>query len=165
MSDSAMIAFLPSNAPWAKQDFPHLTLVYAGPIEGRDKSDFNTMGKDAISAARITGSFSLNVTGVETLGDPGEEVDALMLYPTPQLLLARQTVDKWNDSKFPNLLPHVSIGPVGSAFARQVSNNNMDDFELRTNRRDVLPSSIYFDRLAVCWGDDRLIFSLNNFDY
>jgi 2'-5' RNA ligase len=164
MSDTAMIAFLPANGSFVKQDFPHLTLVYAGPIAGRDKSEFNSMGKDGISAARVTGSFTLNVTGVETLGDAGEEVDALMMYPTPQLVVARQMVQQWNKSEFEELLPHVTIGPAGSAYAQRVVDSS-DETSYSNRRRDLLPSSVYFDRLAVCWGDDRLIFNLNTYDY
>jgi 2'-5' RNA ligase len=164
MSDQAMIAFLPANGTWAKQDFPHLTLVYAGPIADRSKTEFNAMAKDGISAARVTGSFTLNVVGVETLGDPGEEVDALMMYPTAQLVVARQMVRSWNKSEFTDFLPHVTIGPVGSAFAQQVPNDT-NDLTYQNRRRDILPSSIYFDRLAICWGDDRLIFNLSSFDY
>jgi len=159
-----MIAFLPANAPWCKQDFPHMTLVYAGLIADRDRSEFNAMAKDGISAARATGSFSLNVTGVETLGDAGEEVDALMLYPTPQLIAARKMVDNWNKSEFTDLLPHVTIGPAGSAFSQR-ADDGFSDSSFATRRRDVLPGSVFFDRLAICWGDDRLIFSLNNYDY
>lgn len=164
MSDTAMIAFLPANGLWVKQDFPHLTLVYIGSIVDRNKSDFNAMAKDGISAARVTGSFTLLATGVETLGDPGEEVDALMFYPTPQLLVARQIVEKWDNSGFPNLLPHVTIGPAGSAFAQQVPSDT-NDLNYTSRRRDILPSNVYFDRLAICWGDDRLIFNLSSFDY
>lgn len=164
MNDTSMIAFLPSNGNWAKQDFPHLTLVYGGPITGRDQREFNAMGKDGISAARITGSFSLNVTGVETLGDAGEEVDVLMVYPTPQLLVARQITEKWNKSEFTEFLPHVSIGPAGSAYAQQTP-INIDEMNYSDRRRDILPSVIHFDRLAICWGNDRLIFNLNSFDY
>lgn len=163
MSDTAMIAFLPANAPYVKQDFPHMTLVFAGPIEGRDMTEFNDMGKDAITAARATSSFSLNVTGVEELGDEGEKVDVLTLYPTPQLLVARQMVEKWDQSGFPDFKPHVTIGPAGSAFAQQVQ--PVDDFNLPDRRRDTLPSSIYFNRLAICWGDKRLIFDLSGFDF
>lgn len=159
-----MIAFLPANAPYVKQDFPHLTLVYAGVITGRDESEFNSMGKDAISAARVTGSFSLNVTGVDTLGDAGEEVDVLLMYPTPQLLVARQMVESWNKSEFKEFLPHVTIGPAGSAYSQRVL-DTPDEISYMNRKRDVLPGSIYFDRLAVCWGDNRLIFSLNSYDY
>lgn len=164
MSDTAMIAFLPVNGSWAKQDFPHLTLVYAGNVAGRDKSELNELAKDGISAARVTGSFSLNVTNVETLGDPGEEVDALIMFPTPQLLLARQIAEKWNQSEFTDFLPHVTIGPAGSAYADRVVDSG-DEYSYSARKRNVLPSSIFFDRLAICWGDDRMIFSLSSFDY
>lgn len=167
MSDSAMIAFLPANGSWCKQDFPHMTLVYSGLIEGRDISEFNAMGKDAISAARVTGSFSLSVTGIETLGDEGEEVDVLTLYPTPQLLVARSIVDSWNKSEFSEFLPHATIGPAGSAYAQQIppSSYEMERGQTRYRSGDMLPSNIFFDRLAVCWGDDRLIFNLSSYDY
>jgi 2'-5' RNA ligase len=164
MSDTAMIAFLPTNGSFVKQDFPHMTLVFAGPITDRDKSEFNTMAKDGISAARATGSFSLNVTGVETLGDAGEEVDVLTLYPTPQLLVARKLTESWDKSGFPEFLPHVTIGPAGSAYAQRVV-DSPDESSYSNRRRDLLPSSVYFDRLAVCWGNDRLIFNLNTYDY
>lgn len=164
MSDTGMIAFLPTNGSWVKQDFPHMTLVYAGEIAGRDDSEYNAMGKDAISAARaVGGSFSLNVTTIETLGDAGEEVDTLILYPTPQLLVARQIVEKWNKSEFTEFLPHVTIGPAGSAYAQRVVDRT-EDYNY-PKRRDVLPTSIHFDRLAVCWGDSRAIFDLSFYDY
>jgi 2'-5' RNA ligase len=165
MSDTAMIAFLPANGSWAKQDFPHLTLVYAGEIADRDQNELNAMGKDGISAARaVGGSFSLNVTGVETLGDPGEEVDVLTVYPTPQLLVARRIVESWNKSEFTEFLPHVTVGPAGSAYAQRVVDST-DEYSYSNRRRDLLPSTIHFDRLAVCWGDDRLLFNLNTYDY
>lgn len=164
MSDTAMIAFLPANAPYVKQDFPHLTLVYAGAITGRDQSEFNKLGKDGISAARtMGGAFSLAVTGVETLGDAGEEVDVLTVYPTPQLVLARKMVEDWNDSEFKEFLPHVTIGPAGSAYTQR--DVNTSEFSYSKSHRDVLPSSIFFNRLAVCWGNDRLIFTLSDYDY
>lgn len=167
MNDTAMIAFLPANGSWCKQDFPHMTLVFAGKIEGRDRSEFNDLGKDAITASRTLGSFTLNVTGVETLGDEGEEVDALMLYPTPQLLVARRIVEQWNQSQFKDFLPHATIGPAGSAYAQTtpVDFNPYAESNVGSRQQNTLPSSIYFNRLAVCWGDDKLIFNLSNFDY
>jgi 2'-5' RNA ligase len=167
MSDTAMIAFLPTNGSWCKQDFPHMTLVFAGKIEDRPDTEFNEMAKDAISAARIVKSFSLNVVGVETLGDAGEEVDALMLFPTPQLLVAYNSVSsRWDKSEFRgNYLPHATIGPAGSAYTQEDPLTNTDDYNYKQNRRNTLPASIYFDRLAVCWGDNKMIFSLSDFDY
>lgn len=142
-----------------------MTLVYAGDIEGRDKSEFNSMGKDAITAARAVRTFSLTVTEIRELGDEGEEVDALIFYPIPQLLLARQVVEGWNQSEFSEFLPHVSIGPAGSAYADEIPQTDYVDESYRTKRRNTLPASVYFDRLAICWGDDKLIFSLGDFDY
>jgi 2'-5' RNA ligase len=166
MSDTAMIAFLPTNGSWCKQDFPHMTLVYAGDITDRPESEFNEMAKDAISAARVVRSFSLSVVGVEQLGDAGEEVDALMLFPTPQLLVAYNMVStRWDKSEFKgNYLPHATIGPAGSARA-ETALDNTDEYSYKNRQRYVLPSSIYFDRLAVCWGDDKMIFSLSDYDY
>ena len=169
MSDTAMIAFLPTNGSWCKQDFPHMTLVYAGVITDRPDSEFNEMAKDAISAARVVKSFSLSVVGVETLGDAGEEVDALMLFPTPQLLVTYNMVaPRWNKSEFTEYLPHATIGPVGSAYAQADPLENTDMVNEKSYaqlRRNTLPASIYFDRLAVCWGDNKMIFSLSEFDY
>ena len=142
-----------------------MTLVYAGDIEGRDKSEFNSMGKDAITAARAVRTFSLTVTEIRELGDEGEEVDALIFYPIPQLLLARQVVEGWNQSEFSEFLPHVSIGPAGSAYAEDVPTTAYVDESYSAKRRNTLPASVYFDRLAICWGDDKLIFSLGDFDY
>lgn len=147
-----------------------MTLVFAGEIEGRDKNDFNNMGKDAISAARVIRTFSLTVTEVRQLGDEGEEVDALIFYPTPQLLVARQMVEGWNQSEHKDFLPHVTIGPAGSAFADDVPRNAdyaepSYENDYQRKRRTTLPASVYFDRLAVCWGDDKMIFSLGDFDY
>lgn len=163
MSDDSMIAFLPSNGSWVKQDFPHMTLVYGGSIEGRDISEFNQMGKDAITAARAIRTFSLNATGVETLGEEPDRVDTLVFYPTPQLLVARKIVESWNKSEFTDFKPHVTIGPAGSAYADMVKVST-NDYEYPKRRRDMLPTSVYFDRLAVCWGDDRLIFDLGIYD-
>lgn len=169
MNTTAMIAFLPANAPWCKQDLPHMTLVFAGDIEGRDKTQFNEMGKDAISASRVIRTFSLTVTEIRQLGDEGEEVDALIFYPTPQLLVARQMVEHWNKSEHKDFLPHVTIGPAGSAFADDVPQTDYMDVKYESDfqrkRRNTLPASVYFDRLAICWGDDKLIFSLGDFDY
>jgi len=166
MNDTAMIAFLPANGSWVKQDFPHMTLIFNGPIEGREMTEFNEMGKDAITAARTMGSFSLNTIGVEQLGDNGEEVDALILYPTPQLLVARSFVEKWNKSENSDFKPYVTIGPAGAAYVDQVPVRTNSDYSYKDPRESSqLPNNVYFDRLAICWGDKRLIFSLSSLDY
>lgn len=155
MDGHAMIAFLPHNGSWCKQDLPHMTLVYAGKTEGRPESDFNALAKDAISAARITGSFRLQVEGVEVFGDD-EKVDVLTFTPTPQLLVARKRVEEWNASEFKDFKPHATIGPEGSA--AEMFKGYQDPFE--TSLRDGLPLSIYFNRIGAFWGERSLIFNL-----
>jgi 2'-5' RNA ligase len=151
-----MIVFLPQDGSWCKQDFPHMTLAYVGPIADRSDSDFGALAKDAVSAARITGSFSLNVMGVEEWGEI-ERVDVLTLYPTPQLLLARNLVEKWDTGEFPEYKPHATIGPAGSATSIK------DDSSYRgLYRTPALPSRLYFNRIAATWGDKRLIFDMSD---
>ncbi len=136
-----------------------MTLVW-GPIGDRSDAQFNELAKDAISVSRITGAFNLPVTGIQELGDP--PVDALMFYPTPQLLLAYDLVKKWNGSEFPNYLPHATIGPAGSAAQASVPQNVWPDVEVR---RSVpgLPSVLWFNRIAVGWGDKKIVFNLGDY--
>jgi 2'-5' RNA ligase len=165
MNDQAMIAFLPTDTSWCKQEFPHMTLVYAGRITDRAASDFNTMAKDAITCARIMGSFSLEVSGLEVFGpkgstDPSEQVDVLTFLPTSKLLAARQIVDYWNASEFKEFRPHVTIGPTGSA-----ANNPMTDpygKSMEISGNPAYPTSLYFHQIAACWGDEKLIFNLRS---
>jgi 2'-5' RNA ligase len=156
MSTDAMIVYLPIDGSWVKEDFPHMTLVYGGPIADLNENDFNTMAKDAISASRLTGTFNLSVTGVEEFGEGVDKVDVLTLYPTPQLLLARKLVEKWSVSEF-EFSPHVTVGPVGSAAAIVENTPRYSE----GYRRQVLPTKIYFNRIAACWGDKRLIFGID----
>lgn len=161
MSDGTLIAFLPEDGSWCKTDFPHMTLVYGRELGDMQDSDLNAMAKDAISAARITGPFSLSVTSVDQMGEGLDEVDVLTLYPTPQLLLARTIVERWDNSEFKEFKPHATIGPVGSAFAEQINYNNTAGSTYY--RRQSLPDRLYFDRIAVCWGDRKLVFNTNSF--
>lgn len=166
MEGHAMIAFLPSDTSWCKQEFPHMTLVYAGKIADRAASDFNTMAKDAITCARLMGSFRLDVHGVEVFGPkdsgPEDQVDVLTFLPTSKLLAARKVVEYWNASEFKNFIPHATIGPVGSA-----ANNPMTD-PYGTSKmvpgNPAYPTSLYFHQIAACWGDQKLIFNLGS-DY
>jgi hypothetical protein len=146
-----------------------MTLAYAGPIADLKESDLNAMTKDAISAARVTGTFSLNVTSVDRLGEGEDEVDVLMLHATPQLLVARNIVSKWDRSGFPDYKPHATIGPVGSAFADKVGyidDSNYDSPYGEVNRYrlgDAFPDKLYFNRIVVTWGDKKIVFNTNMF--
>jgi 2'-5' RNA ligase len=167
MADGVMIAYLPENGGWCKQDLPHMTLVYAGEIDERQPSDLNKLAKDAISAARITGPFSLPVTSVEVFGEGIDAVDVLVLYPTPQLLLARNIVSHWNKSEFTEFKPHATIGPVGSAFADNVpyydQTDQISESRYQTMKNSTLPDRLYFNRIAAVWGEKKLVFNTNSF--
>lgn len=165
MTDTALIAYLPEDGSWCKQDFPHMTLVHCGDISALKPTDLNTIGKDAISAARITGPFSLPVTSVEEWGED-ELVDVLVLYPTPQLMLARKIVERW-ESKFKDFKPHATIGPAGSAFSDSIpyydQGSDVSESRYRMMKRSTLPDRLYFNRIAVCWGDKKMVFNTNSF--
>lgn len=132
-----------------------MTLVWGGPIADRTEADHNRLIKDGISALRLTKNFNLPVTGIEQLGDEGERVDVLALYPSPELLLARNLVSSWDSGEFSDYMPHATIGPEGSAAAV------MENPPLYSEgyRRQALPTRLYFNRIAICWGDKRTIFT------
>jgi 2'-5' RNA ligase len=139
MSTGVMIAFLPNPTNWYKgPDFAHLTLIYAGDITDLPVSAFNELAKDAITVARTMPPFSLDVVGVDVLGDE-EKVDVLTLKPIPELLRARDLVEHWNGSQHKDFIPHVTVGPEGSA-------------------EGSLPVKLYFDQLMVAWGNRQLLF-------
>lgn len=141
MSTGVMVAFLPLYADWCKQDLPHVTLVYAGDIVDLPVTAFNDLAKDALMVTRTMKPFSLDVIGVEVFGDE-EKVDVLKLHPTPQLLLARKIVERWNASEH-DFTPHATIGPEGSA-----------------DGSVPIPSQLYFEQLLVAWGNRQLKFNL-----
>lgn len=142
MNTGVMIAYLPTNTEWCKQDLAHMTLVYAGTTDQLKPTDQNALMKDALSAAAITNAFAAIVTGIETFGEGGEEVDVLTLYPKPDLLRARQLVERWNASQYKDFAPHATIGPKGSLVG-------------------TFPPVLYFDRIMVAWGDQQTVFPLN----
>jgi len=141
---SAMIALLPTTAEWCRIKLPHLTLVYAGEIEGRSLMDFNDLAKDACSLAMMNMRLTLEVTSKELFGNwsanPADQVDVFRLRPTDQLMGMRHFVERWNASEFTEYKPHVTIGAPGQ-FVEQ-------------------PSYITFDRIGAYWGDKYLTFRL-----
>lgn len=143
MSDGIMIAYIPAgDTSWCKQPLPHMTLVYAGTLMDRDPTSFNRIAKDAISAARVTPSFALDVVGVEVFGDD-EKVDVLRLESNSKLNSARRVVEHWSMSEHP-FNPHCTIGPEGSA-------------------EGILPTRLYFDQILVAWGNRKLSFRLGEY--
>lgn len=143
MSNGIMLAYLPMDPQptWCLQDNPHLTLVYAGSTEDHPESFFNELAKEGLAIARQFGGFTLDVTGIEEFGEGVEAVDVLELYPTPQLMMARKAVAKYNASSYTDYKPHATIGPAGSA-----------------NLLPSIPTRISFNRLGVFYGDRKLTF-------
>jgi 2'-5' RNA ligase len=140
VSDGVMLAFIPRDDEWTRVDYPHMTLVYAGTKSDLTPSDFSSLAKDAATVALLMHPFSLKSLGTAVFGDPGEQVNVLRLRPTPELLAVRQIVERWNASKH-DFNPHVTIGSA-------------------TQFPDPQPFAIYFDRLVLAWGDDKIVFSL-----
>lgn len=138
-SGSVMIALLPINADWCKIELPHLTLVYVGETKDLSPGTFNDLAKDASMLATLSNPITLRVMGVELFGDV-DQVDALRLQASPELLAMRQAVEKWNGSEYP-FKPHCTIGPPGS-FIDQ-------------------PRWVAFNRILVGWGEETLTFSIN----
>lgn len=139
----AMIAFLPVDGSWCKQELPHMTLVYAGTIDKLAPGDFNSLAKDAAMIAMLFRPFSLQVTHLDVFGDE-DKVDVLRFRPTPELMAARRTISKWNASSH-EFNPHATIGPAQQFI----------------DARDF-PRMIGFDRVMVGWGIESLTFNLNN---
>lgn len=139
-----MIAYLPMDESWCRQDLPHMTLVYCGSVNDMKPSDFNELTKEALMISRMSHGPTLDVIGVEEFGEGIEAVDVLELYPTPALLVARRLVEKWNGSSYKEFRPHATIGPVGSA-----------------DTLERIPTRITFPRLGVFFGDRKMVFDLS----
>lgn len=145
-TDKVMIALLPIVSDWCTLDLPHLTLVYAGKMADLKPTDFNDMAKAASMAACLSDPITLQVMSRERLGDenPDEDpVDVFRLRPSQELLALRTFFDDWDASIYDDYKPHVTIGPVGTPV-------------------DMTPRYVAFDRLAVVWGPDSIVFNLND---
>lgn len=142
-SQGIMVAFLPTSSEWCNIELPHMTLVYAGTVDQYTPSSFNELAKDAAILGLLMRPFALKVMQLDVFGDE-EKVDVLRFRPTPELLSARRSVESWNKSEHP-FNPHCTIGP-----AKQF-----------IDIRDY-PSIVGFDRVMVGWGDESIVFNLNN---
>ena len=139
-NESAMVALLPTTSEWCKIELPHLTIVYVGEIWDLKPSTQNDLGKLAVSISRAVSPLTLEVLGVDILGDT-DLVDVLLLRPNPVLLELRSAFEEWNGSDYKSFLPHATIGPAGS-------------------RPMVLPKTLTFDRIVVAWGESYLTYNL-----
>jgi 2'-5' RNA ligase len=141
-SDSVMIALLPTEADWCKQDLPHTTLVFAGETLALRPTLRNEMAKVVVDIAMANNPIKLKVLGSDIFGDENK-VAVLLLDGTPQLMSMRAEVQQWDASEHP-FRPHVTIGPI------------------EAGPPEVVPLVITFDRICVGWGDEYLIYPLDN---
>lgn len=139
VKDSAMIALLPINSDWCKQELPHLTLVYAGKIQDFRPNAFNDLAKDTAALAMMCKTITLRAMGLDVFGDE-KKVDVIRLRNTPELMAMRRPVEIWNASEYP-FNPHVTIGPVGELL-------------------EGYPGYIAFDRIMVTFGSESMTFRL-----
>lgn len=139
-NEGVMIAFLPTTSSWCNIDLPHMTLVYAGKISDLKPGDFNSLAKDAASLSMLTNPFSAEVEKIDTFGEPHEQVHVLKFWMTPELQALRSYVERWNKSQYP-FNPHATIGPANEPLG-------------------PTPHSVFFNRIMVGWGDERMTFKL-----
>lgn len=140
--DDIMIALLPMTTDWSTLELPHVTLVYAGKVEDRKPNEFNAMAKSVSSLAALSKPLLLSVMNIDKMGPPEDAVSALMLRPTTELMAMRNIVSEWDTGKYPVYMPHATIGPYP------------------TSTNAIINQQIAFDRLAICWGQDHLVFNM-----
>lgn len=142
--DGVMIALLPINADWSRLELPHMTLVYAGKVQDQRPSAFNDMAKDASALAAISSPITSKVMFTDVFGDgtmDSPRVDVLRLRNSPEIMAMRHYLEKWNDSEH-DFNPHVTVGPAGEGDP------------------GLVPAYIAFDKIAVVFGNQPLIFNL-----
>ena len=149
VNDKIMVALIPNEVDWCKIDFPHVTLIYGGKTIDSKNYLFNELAKEVSSLAMITNSFWAKVSGIEVFGEE-EKVDVLRLDSSPELLSMRNLLEDWDTGEFPIYKPHATIGPVGS------SNGGWN------SQSTPMPMMLYLNRIAVCWGENCLLFWLRN---
>ena len=138
-----MVCLYPAEgeADWSTEEPPHLTLVYGGKTGESDVSQ-----DDLLEVAQYIsdqyGPMSINADRLDTLGKTGE-ANVVMMERTPALIDMRRLLNKFNRSEFKTFKPHVTI------------DNDGDEGGM-----DEAPDNIYFDAIAVHYGDDVHVFPL-----
>ena len=135
-----IVALLPSEAYWCKQDRPHVTIAYLGETKDLSTTIFNEVAKDAASISMLTDPFMVKVIGTDIFGDE-EKVKVLLLTHTSELMAIRKLLEDWEINDRP-YVPHATIGPEDS-FIETPS-----------------PMFLTFNRIAVYWGEDEIVFNL-----
>lgn len=143
--ESVMVALLPTESSWCRQNLPHLTLVYVGEIPDLSLTVHGELLKAAMTISMSFGPLTLAVMGVERFGEPDNPVDVLLLENTPRLSSIQLSVEQWSASirvdEFP-FTPHCTIGPPGAIVGITV------------------PEQISFDRVLVAYGSENTSYKL-----
>jgi 2'-5' RNA ligase len=127
---------------------PHLTLVYAGRQSENDALALDGLSKTALSIALMNNPITLPTLTMDVFGDGTADqpkVDVIRFHTTLPLIKMREAVQSWNASKH-MFNPHMTIGPEGSWL-------------------DAVPTSVSFDRVAFCNGDQKQEFRMNRSSY
>lgn len=156
---SVIVALLPQDDSWCKIEPAHMTIVYVGETTDMKVNRFNELAKDVSSIALLTNPIMAKVMGTDILGDPGEEVEVLLISPTPEILAIRRMLMEWDKGTFDEFIPHTTVGPVGSMM-------KWSSYQpINSVGSDNLPYPMYlsFDRIMLAWGTDRLTFWLRKY--
>ena len=141
VNDKIMIALLPMTTDWSTLELPHLTLVFSGLVSDHPLTDLNAMAKDASSLAALSQPIMLKTMKMEKMGPPEDEVSAIAMRPNTELMAMRNFVEKWNRSQYTEYKPHCTVGPYPSV-------------------PSIFPDQLAFNKIALCWGDTHLTFSM-----
>jgi 2'-5' RNA ligase len=138
--DSVMVALLPVNRDWCRQDLPHMTISYLGHVPDLRESVHNELLKQALRLSMAYPSLQVPVTNVTEFGTD-ELVNVLLLEKTTELIQLYEFFKEWDITDF-SFTPHCTIGPTGSIVGVRV------------------PEFIRFDRILVSWGQANTIYRL-----
>lgn len=145
MNTSAMVALLPSNDSWCRQDLAHMTVVYLGELEDLSDTLRIELTQKVSDLACLMRGFSVKVLKQEIFGTD-ESVDVLTIDKSPQVLALRSFFQDHNASEHTDYSPHVTIGPH-EALSENTS-------------KEPSPMYLTFNRIGLFWGDEQVVFYL-----
>ena len=141
-SESSMVALLPVETDWCRIELPHLTVVYLGNTFELPTSTKNELLKTVAAFSFDYGPLEIPTTGINVFGEAPDEVEVITLTKTKELSQMRDSVARWNASRYKDFKPHCTVGPIGSIVGN-------------------IPQKIVFDRVALFFGAEPIIHWLN----
>ena len=143
-NDSSMIALLPDEAPWVKQDLPHLTLVYSGEVAKLSDQDIILLKGLTRALSLVFRPQLLDSISVDVFGKDDDRVHVVRTSKSDDLTLMRSLAERFDASEYKVYKPHVTVGPIGQT---QVSG---------------VPDQILFDRIGLFIGDEKWVYNLSS---